>query len=184
MFILAGGLSTADTVFQRHGGSPNGLYNTMAYYGAHGLYDYVDGQAWHPYLDGYRPGDDAAGWARWAPNAIAQALAILDRAAPGRHLQLWNTESAAPRSAVSAEEQATRARMAFEAFLPGGFAHPYSDRLGPFFWFGVRDRTRAGDGAIGDRAREDSFGVVTADWTHRFPVFETLKTAFARYTGS
>src|SRR5262249_21180205 len=101
MFVLAGGLSTTDTVFQAHGGSPNGAFNTMAYYAAHGLYQYVDGQAWHPYLDDYEPGDDVEGWPRWAPGAIAQGLAILDSGAPGRNLQLWNTESSAPRSDMS-----------------------------------------------------------------------------------
>jgi polysaccharide biosynthesis protein PslG len=180
MFVLAGGLSTSDTVFQRHGGSPNGAFNTMAYYAEHGLYEYVDGQAWHPYLDDYQPGEDADGWPRWAPGAIAQALAILDSGAPGRNLQLWNTESSAPRSAMSADEQAQRAQLAYESFLPGGFAYPYRARLGPFFWFSLRNRSISGGGGSADRSREDSFGLVTADWSVRFPAFEAIQATLAR----
>jgi hypothetical protein len=183
MFVLAGGLSTADTIFQTQGGSLNGMFDTMAYYAAHGLYQYVDGQAWHPYLDDYRPGEDAPGWARWAPGAIAQALGIIDSGAPGRSVQLWNTESSAPRSAVSPDEQATRARLAFEAFLPGGFAYPYRDRLGPYFWFSLRDRSVSGDGGVNDGSREDSMGVVTADFSFQFPVFNAIATTLARPVG-
>jgi hypothetical protein len=177
MFVLAGGLSTTDTVFQAHGGSPNGAFNTMAYYAAHGLYQYVDGQAWHPYLDGYEPGVDADGWPRWAPEAIAEGLTILDKGAPGRNLQLWNTESSAPRSAMSADEQARRAELAYESFLPGGFAYPYRERLGPFFWFSVRDRSIDGAGGTTDDTREDSFGLITADWSTRFPAFAAVQAA-------
>lgn len=177
MFVLAGGLSTSDTVFQRHGGSPNGALNTMAYYASHGLYEYVDGQAWHPYLDGYEPGSDANGWPRWAPDAIADGLAILDSGAPGRNLQLWSTESAAPRSDTSADEQANRARLAYESFLPGGFAFPYRDRLGPLLWFCVRNRAADGDGGVDDLSREDSFGLTTADFSYRFPAFDAVKSA-------
>jgi polysaccharide biosynthesis protein PslG len=180
MFVLAGGLSTSDTVFQRRGGSPNGAFNTMAYYAAHGLYEYVDGQAWHPYLDSYQPGEDAESWPRWAPGAIAEGLAILDSGAPGRSLQLWNTESSAPRSAMSADEQARRAQLAYESFLPGGFAYPYRDRLGPFFWFSLRNRSIAGGGGPSDRSREDSFGLVTADWSVRFPAFDAIQATLAR----
>jgi len=180
MFVLAGGLSTSDTVFQKHGGSPNGAFNTMAYYAAHGLYQYVDGQAWHPYLDDYQPGQDAEGWPRWAPGAIAEGLAILDNGAPGRNLQLWNTESSAPRSSMSADEQARRAQLAYESFLPGGFAYPYRARLGPFFWFSVRNRSVDGPGGAADRSREDSFGLVTADWSQRFPAFDAVQAALAR----
>jgi hypothetical protein len=183
MFVLAGGLSTADTVFQQHGGQPNGAFNTMAYYAAHGLYQYVDGQAWHPYLDGYRPGEDVDGWPRWSPGAIAQGLQILDSGAPGRNLQLWNTESSAPRSSMSADEQAQRAALAYESFLPGGFAYQYRDRLGPFFWFSVRDRAIAGDGGVGDLSREDSFGLVTNDWSVRFPAFDAVQGTLAKAIG-
>jgi hypothetical protein len=180
MFVLAGGLSTSDTVFQAHGGAPNGAFNTMAYYAAHGLYQYVDGQAWHPYLDDYEPGDDAEGWPRWAPGAIAQGLAILDSGAPGRNLQLWNTESSAPRSEMSPDEQARRAALAYDSFLPGGFAYPYRDRLGPFFWFSIRDRSIDGGGGTADDSREDSFGLVTADWSTQFPAFASIQAALAQ----
>jgi hypothetical protein len=81
---------------------------------------------------------------------------------------------------MSAEEQATRARTAYEAFLPGGRAHPCRDRLGPYFWFCVRDRARQGDGGVNDHTREDSFGLVTPEWTHRFPAFDAVKTALAK----
>jgi hypothetical protein len=184
MFVLAGGLSTADTVFQAHGGAPNGAFNTMAYYAAHGLYQYVDGQGWHPYLDDYRPGESAGGWPRWSPDAIAEGLALLDSGAPGRNLQLWNTESSAPRSSVSADEQAIRARLAYESFLPGGFAYPYRDRLGPYFWFSMRDRAIAGDGGVSDRSREDSMGLVTADWSFRFPAFGAVQATLAQPVGT
>jgi hypothetical protein len=85
---------------------------------------------------------------------------------------------------MSADEQAARARMAFESFLPGGFAYPYRQRLGPFFWFSVRSRSIAGDGGVNDRSREDSFGLVSADWATTFPAFDAVRVALARPAGS
>jgi hypothetical protein len=186
MKVLVGGLSTADSVFQAGnstGTTGNGLYSSMDYYGQKGLYAYVDGVGWHPYLDDYFPGTDAdstGSWARWAPKAIANALAILDRYAPGKALQLWTTESAAPRSNNSQTDQATKGRQAFEAFLTGGFAAPYRDRLGPFMWFCLRDRAIAGNGGTGDASREDTFGLFTNDWLVKFPAWQTVHDALAK----
>jgi hypothetical protein len=179
MRVLAGGLSTADTVFQLGNGAPavgNGLYNSMDYYGRAGLYSLVDGIGWHPYLDDYRPGEEAVGWARWSGGAIATALGILDKYAPDRNLQLWNTESAAPRTAVSASEQAIRARLAYESFITGGFAAPYRARLGPYFWFTLRDRgTDSGQ-------RDNTFGLTSFSWVP-YPAYAAVKAALARPLG-
>ena len=81
---------------------------------------------------------------------------------------------------MSADEQAWRAELAYESFLPGGFAYPYRARLGPFFWFSLRNRSIEGAGSPADRSREDSFGLVTADWSVRFPAFTAIQAALAR----
>jgi hypothetical protein len=195
MKVLVGGLSTADSVFQAgnsSGTTGNGLYSTMDYYGQKGLYSHVDGIGWHPYLDDYFPGTDASGWARWAPQAIGgqtwSALSILDRYAPGRNLQLWNTESADPRLAASAAngtgaaatDQANKAAAAFNAFLSTGFAGPFRNRLGPYFWFCVRDRAINGNGSVSDASREDTFGLYTNDWSVRFPAWQAVHDALVR----
>jgi hypothetical protein len=81
---------------------------------------------------------------------------------------------------MTPDEQAHRAELAYESFLPGGFAYPFRDRLGPFFWFSVRDRSIDGAGGATDDAREDSFGLVTADWLTRFPAFGAVQAALGQ----
>ncbi len=189
MKVLAGGISTADTVFQAGNGAPatgNGAFNTMDYYGRQGLYQVVDGQAWHPYLDDYTPGVDAdstGSWPRQAPKAIARALAIMDLYAPGRGLQLWNTESADPRITSpqgpnAEQEQANKAQAVWDGFLPGGFEQTScADRCGPFFWFTLRDWDTASE----TRAR--TFGLMSPTWsTTAHLAYAATKTALARTT--
>jgi polysaccharide biosynthesis protein PslG len=178
MKVMVGGLSTADTLFQSgydttHG---NGLYSTLNYYGAHGMYAVVDAVAKHDYLDTYDPGQDVTGWSRWAPAAISDTIKLVDSYAPGRNVQVWETEGADPRSANSEATQASRAAATYNAFAAGGFAVPFKGRVGPFLWFCNHDRS------TGD-AREDSFGVNNAGYTHQYQAWAAMRTAFAKAVG-
>jgi hypothetical protein len=175
--VIIGGLSTADTQFQAgvisvsgYGSPEVGNYCTLDLYGKLGALTHADGVGIHPYLDDYRPGADAMPWCRWAPQAIKRAIDICDRWAPGRNLTIWNTESAAPRTAVSEAEQALRAGMAFDAF--NGFLAPYRSRMGPYFWFTLRDR------GSNSTQRDNTFGLLDVNWGAHLAA-ATVKTSLA-----
>lgn len=178
--VVLGGLSTADTQYQAGQTSLNGYtspevgcYSTLDLYGKAGALSHADAVGIHPYFTDYNPGVDAMPWCRWAPGAVGRAIDICDRWAPGRNVQVWCTESAVSRSEVSATTQATRAGMAYDGF--NSWLKPYRapqvpvDRVGPYFWFCLRNR------ATGD-AREDGFGLESQSRTHQ-PAFATVQTA-------
>ena len=83
-------------------------------------------------------------------------------------MSVWNTESAAPRTLVSEAEQALRAGMAFEAF--NTWAKPLRDRLGPFFWFTLRDR------GSNSSQRDNTFGLMDTAWNPHLAYAEAQGT--------
>jgi hypothetical protein len=180
MIVIAGGLSTADTVFGATG-QPNppghGCLSTLKSYADKGLFRNCDAVGWHPYLDTDTPCKDVDIWPSWSPKAVKAAVDIIDAGAPGRGVGLWTTESGCPRSAVGGNqaEQAKRARDAYNAYMPGGCLNQYHERLGPFFWFCIMDRS-SGDG------REDSFGTVSKSGS-KYQIYNDLKTTFTQPWG-
>lgn len=172
MVVVLGGVSTADTCFQDTGlpdPPGKGALSTLERYGQLGLYDNCDAVGWHPYLDDDLPCGDSGGWPAWNFDAVANVIGILDHYAPTRHLTIWTTESGAPRSITTAADQANRCQAAFEAYLSGGCLNSVKDRLGPFFWFCVADRT------TGD-SREDSFGFMDSTLTTKHTIYDQMKT--------
>ena len=177
MIVVVAGLSTADTVFQATG-QPTppgcGCLSTIKSYADKGMFNNCDALGWHPYLDTDTPCKDVGNWPSWSPKAVAAALDIIDKAAPGRGVSIWTTETGCPRSAVGNNqgEQSKRAKDAYNAYMPGGCLAQYHGRLGPFFWFCVIDRS------TGD-SREDSFGWQSKSGS-KYQIYNDLKTVFSQ----
>ena len=177
MVVVSGGLSTADSCWNDTN-SPNppghGALSTIQRYGELGLFDYIDALGWHPYLDDDRPCEDVGGWPAWNLGSVQAVLDILDTFAPGRNLKIWTTETGCPRSATGGSEstQADVGQDAYAAYLDGGCLETVRDRLGPFFWFCVADRT-TGNG------REDSFGFMDSSLTTKHTIYDQMQTFWA-----
>lgn len=182
--VLTGGISTADTQYQAgvkgvpgYTSSFPGCYCTLDCYGFLGALAHADGIGFHPYLDGVDPipGGASDGWCRWTGASVRQAIGICDKWAPTRRLSVWNTESAAPRISMSEAEQAKRAGHAFEAFDTWTLADGSSmrDRLGPYFWFTLRDWNDASE------ARARTFGLMDPAWVPH-QAYGTVQEVLAR----
>jgi hypothetical protein len=174
MTVISGGVSTADTVFQAGVAPQNrGALSTLQRYGELGLYSHCDAVAWHPYLDSDRPCVDVGGWPAMNLASYQAALAYLDQYAPGRNLQIWTTETGCPRTVSGgATTQQTVGHNLWQMVMGGGCCVTIKDRMGPFFWFTVHDRT------TGD-SREDGFGFKTANFATKYAIYDTVKTDFA-----
>lgn len=169
MIVVSGGVSTADTEAQAGHASQGGYTSpwpgcnqTLDHYGHLGLYAHVDAVGIHPYLDSTDPSPTGGGaWCEWAGGAMRTTIAIIDKWAPaGKKLTVWNTESAAPRSAMSDIEQANRVAHAMQAYRTWTLADgsPMRVRLGPYFHFTYRDWTNAAE------ARARTFGLVDSNY--------------------
>ena len=180
MLIVTGGISTADTEYGNgthktvtrydtgasYTTTEIGANQTLDIYGALGLCAakdaagrlLFDGVGIHPYLDGTDPstGGTVDGWMRWQENSMRRSIGILDKWGC-QGVKVWNTESAAPRSVMSEQEQANRAAHAFQAFNLWTLANlaKMRTRLGPYFYFTYADWTSASE------ARARTFGLVT-----------------------
>ncbi len=183
MLIVTGGISTADTEYNANTHTTVTRYDTGAsftsgeigadqtldIYGALGLFaahdsagrPLFDGVGIHPYLDTTDPsvGGTVDGWMRWQENSMRRSIGLLDKWG-GSSLKIWNTESAAPRSVMTATEQANRASHAFQAFNLWTLANgaKMRTRISAYFYFTYRDWTAATE------TRAQTFGLVDANY--------------------
>lgn len=153
MIVVSGGLSTADDLAGQPDPPGHGCLATVQRYADLGVFKNCDAFGWHPYLDTDTPCKDVDVWPSFSPKAFKAVLDIIDKAAPGRGISIWTTETGCPRTAVGGNqgEQSNRAQALWKAYLPGGCLNQYANRMGPSFWFCSVDRA-TGDG------REDGFG--------------------------
>jgi hypothetical protein len=181
IIVVSGGLSTADTVWeQTHQPDPPGCgaLSTIKSYADKGLYSNCDAVGWHPYLDTDTACKDVGNWPAWSPKSIQAALDIIDAAAPGRGVSLWSTEGGCPRSVIGNNqgEQSKRCRDAYNAYQTGGCMNQFHQRLGPYFWFCVIDRSTG-------NSREDTFGFQSKSGS-KYQIYNDMKTAWAaKWTG-
>lgn len=169
MNVILGGISTADSVYT---GTANGAYNTMVRYGDLGTFAYCDAVAWHPYVEDDPPCSVVDLYPMLGLPAVQAVLTQMDRVKPG--MQLWTTETGCSRFFIGSQAaQRDRAHATYAALMPGGCLESVKDRLGPLFWFCVRDRNPADTGAD---PREDSFGFASNDGVTHYLVYADMKT--------
>jgi hypothetical protein len=172
MRVILGGISTSDTVY---GGSVNGAYNTLVRYADLGTYNYCDAVAWHPYVEDDQPCDNVDLYPMMGPDAVNAVLAQMDRVKPG--MQLWTTETGRstwfPGGTGTEALKSTTAQALYNALLPGGCLASVITRMGPVFWFCVRNRN------IGD-PREDSFGFVSNNGVTHYAAYTPMQTLWAQ----